>query len=158
MAPVSPRSKWRQQGQCGDSGRINELRRGPVSVHHHERCRVRFPGLVEGGVTYERSSSARFRVRVRRPPLRPAHRLTPFAYALSHRWAHPDQETTTVPSSSDSESFVRMRPPGGKNRRGRVVAGERKLDQMYPEYAQRTERRTKGEPGTAERQTGPDHG
>jgi RIO kinase 1 len=39
----------------------------------------------------------------------------------------------------DGESFTRMRPPGGKNRRGRLVAGERKLDQLYPEYAQRAE-------------------
>src|SRR4051812_42558256 len=33
-----------------------------------------------------------------------------------------------------------MRPPGGKNRRGRAVVGEHKLDQMYPEYAQRAGR------------------
>jgi serine/threonine-protein kinase RIO1 len=46
-----------------------------------------------------------------------------------------------VPKHSfDGESFTRIRPPGGKNRRGRVVAGEHKLDQLYPEYAQRAER------------------
>jgi serine/threonine-protein kinase RIO1 len=43
-----------------------------------------------------------------------------------------------VPKRSfEGESFTRMRPPGGKNRRGRAVVGERKLDQMYPEYAER---------------------
>ena len=30
--------------------------------------------------------------------------------------------------SFDGESFTRMRPPGGKNRRGRAVVGEHKLD------------------------------
>jgi RIO kinase 1 len=53
-----------------------------------------------------------------------------------------------VPKHSfDGESFTRMRPPGRKNRRGRVVAGEDKLDQLYPEYAQRAETtRTSREP------------
>ncbi|HZB33361.1 MAG TPA: RIO1 family regulatory kinase/ATPase [Streptosporangiaceae bacterium] len=40
----------------------------------------------------------------------------------------------------DGESFTRIRPPGGKNRRGRVTAGEHKLDQLYPDYAERAER------------------
>ena len=49
----------------------------------------------------------------------------------------------------NGESFARMRPPGGKNRRGRLAVGEHKLDKMYPEYAQRAEERTKAEPETA---------
>ena len=49
--------------------------------------------------------------------------------------------------SFDGESFTRMRPPGGKNRRGRVVAGEHELDQLYPEYAQRAGQ-TSREPAT----------
>ena len=49
--------------------------------------------------------------------------------------------------SFDGESFTRMRPPGGKNRRGRAAVGEHKLDQLYPEYAERVERtRTSHEP------------
>jgi serine/threonine-protein kinase RIO1 len=55
----------------------------------------------------------------------------------------------------NGESFVRMRPPGGKNRRDRVVAGERELDQMYPEYAQRAERRTGGERTTGDQDAPP---
>lgn len=47
--------------------------------------------------------------------------------------------------SFDGDDFVRMRPPGGKNRRGRLVAGERKLDQLYPEYARRAADRTETE-------------
>ncbi|HEU5157854.1 MAG TPA: RIO1 family regulatory kinase/ATPase [Streptosporangiaceae bacterium] len=43
-----------------------------------------------------------------------------------------------------------MRPPGGKNRRGRVVAGEHKLDQMYPEYARRAAPNTDAEREAAE--------
>ncbi len=49
--------------------------------------------------------------------------------------------------SFDGESFTRMRPPEGKNRRGRAAVGEHKLDQLYPEYAERVERtRTSREP------------
>ncbi|HEY7484195.1 MAG TPA: RIO1 family regulatory kinase/ATPase [Streptosporangiaceae bacterium] len=39
--------------------------------------------------------------------------------------------------TNNDGDFVRMRPPGGKNRRGRAVVGEHKLDQLYPEYARR---------------------
>jgi RIO kinase 1 len=50
----------------------------------------------------------------------------------------------------DGEGFTPMRPRGGKNRRGRIAGGERKLDQAYTEYARRAaERREENEPESA---------
>jgi RIO kinase 1 len=50
-------------------------------------------------------------------------------------------------SDHDGESFTRMRPRGGKNRRGRIAVGEHKLDQAYAEYAERAvARRVADEP------------
>jgi serine/threonine-protein kinase RIO1 len=48
--------------------------------------------------------------------------------------------------TSNTEDFVRMRPPGGKNRRGRAAVGEHKLDQEYPEFALRAAEQRAAEP------------
>jgi serine/threonine-protein kinase RIO1 len=66
------------------------------------------------------------------------------------------QETTTVPKrTGNTEDFVRMRPPGGKNRRGRAAVGEHKLDEAYPQYARRAaEERAQGSAETRDQPAG----